>query len=800
MAKLTKFPGCNCDECPLREGGKFVPPMGPVSADLAFVGEAPGIQEARAGRPFTGPSGRLLKIVLDHYSIPEDDVVFSNAVLCRAPDGSAPAKSAMVACRNGVHADLISRGVKKVVALGNTATESLLGRSGVTALRVGPAKRGNYLGDVDIIPTIHPAACLRQGDQFPHMVQDIGKVKNVPSLFIEPTYIVAYDVDHALGYMDQIDERLDSGGCTYNPERILVVDIEVDIEKDTAFDHPNQYGMLCVGIGYDRSKVLVLSEGVMGSQQVRDRLGRLLRKYRIVAQNGKFDLAGLYPVLGGLTLYFDTMLASYCFDERPGIHGLKYMAVEYLGAPKYDDEIKKYVGPGIGYGAIPRDLLYKYNAFDVACTFALYEMWCERFKEPDNSDLRRVHDFLVKASNELMFVELNGITVDREYLKELDVKFRHSLEGMEIELDRIIRGRNYDKRGGINPRSPAQVKQYLADHGIRVDSTNEATLELIKRRPSLPQDEDEVRAFIDKLLEHRAETKLHGTYVKGIDKRLYGGRVFPTFLLHGTTTGRLSCRNPNLQNIPRGSGIRRMFVPSKPDHVFVQSDYSQAELRVLSYLAQDKYFRDIFNDGTIDIFDNLTPRLYPDNPGKELTDKAAWKELRIRVKAYVYGVSYGRTEYGIAREFDIPVSEAKRGMSAFFDVIPEIVEFRERTRQAVTRGEELVTPRGRRRRYALITNDNYDAIMNEALAFLPQSTASDMCLEAFTRVRQETKGFGWVRNLVHDSILIETHEDDAEEVAEILERNMLQAAEDIVGDYVKFAVDVNIGKSWGELL
>lgn len=795
----SKHPGCNCEECPLREVGRYVEPAGPEKASLAFVGEAPNVQEARAGVPFIGPSGKLLRIVMDHHGIPEDDVLFTNAVLCRAPDGSTPPKSAVVCCRPGVHNDLESRGVRTVVALGNTAAESLLGRSGVTKLRVGPAKRGPYLVDVDVIPTLHPAACLRQADQFPNMVQDIGKVKNVAPVFIEPTYIVAEDVHRAIDLLDAIDERLESGQCVHNPEKVLVIDIEVDIEKDTAFDHPNQYGMLCVGIGYDRSKVLVLAEGVMGSQQVRDRLGSLLRKYRIVAQNGKFDLAGLYPVLGPLTLWFDTMLASYTFDERPGIHGLKYMAVEYLGAPQYDQEIKKYVGPKTGYGAIPRHLLYKYNATDVACTYSLYEMWSERFADLEGQRLREVHDFLVAASNELMFVELNGIAVDRTYLRELDIKYKESLANMEVELDRIVRGRNYDKRGGINPRSPMQVKAYLKDKGINVDSTNEATLELIKRRSSLPQDEEEVRAFIDKLLEHRAETKLHGTYVKGIDKRLYGGRVFPTFLLHGTTTGRLSCRNPNMQNIPRGSGIRKMFVPAKEGRVFVQTDYSQAELRVLSFLARDKYFRDIFNDGTIDLFDDLTPRLYPDNPGKELTSKEAWKELRIRVKAYVYGVSYGREEFSIATEYDIPVAEAKRGMKAFFDVIPEIVEFREQTRQAVTRGEELVTPRGRHRRYELITKENYNSIMNEALAFLPQSTASDMCLDAFVHIRQETKGFAWVRNLIHDAVLTECAEEDAEEVKAIQEKHMLAAAERIVGDYVKFAVETTIGKSWGEL-
>jgi DNA polymerase-1 len=609
-------------------------------------------------------------------------------------------------------------------------------------------------------------------------------------------------VDEARAFIREIWRRLETGdGLVANSDKVLVVDIEVDIEKDTAFDHPNQYGMLCVGIGYDKSKVVVFSESVMGSQQIRDELGDLLRGFRIVAQNGKFDLAGLYPLVGSLDLYFDTMLASYVFDERPGIHGLKYMAVEYLGTPQYDEEIKKYVGPKDGYGAIPRDLLYKYNAYDVACTYDMYLLWNQRFSSADNgAQLRQVHDFLVAASNQLMYVELNGITVDREYLKKLDAEYLERLHAIEDELDIIVQ-KDYDKRGGINPRSPMQVKAYLSDMGIKVDTTAADTLELIQEKTSKPdasEEYQEVNRFVSTMLKHRREAKLHGTYVKGIAKRMYRGRVYPTFLLHGTTTGRLACRNPNMQNIPRESSIRKLFVPSKHDHVFVQTDYSQAELRVLSYLAKDTYFRDIFNDGTIDVFDDLTPILYPHADRSQMT-KEEWKELRIRVKAYVYGVSYGRSEFSIASEFDISVREARAGMERFFSVIPEIVDFRNNTRQRVLEGGDLVTPWGRRRRYALITDENKDAIMNEALAFMPQSTASDMCVQALTWTRPQLKGLGWIRNIVHDSLLVECHEEDAEEVTAIIEKNMIDSAKTIVGDYVKFAVESTVGKSWGDV-
>lgn len=800
-----KHPNAKCEECPLREVGKFVPSILPDRAELAFVGEAPGFQETVYKEPFVGPSGKLLDIVLAHHGIDREGVVLTNACLCRPPGNDTPPKSAINACRPRLLLELERAGVGTAVALGNSAAEALTGQSGVTKLRVGPGQRSPYNSDIRVLSTFHPAACLRQGDFFPYLVTDIGKVNYDPPVWIEPTILIADTVDLALTLMDEVDRRLTEGLVVENPERVLVVDIEVDIEKDTGFGHPNQYGMLCVGIGFDRHSVLVLSEGVMGEEAVLVRLGQLLRRWKLVAQNGKFDLSGLYPHLGGLELYFDTMLASYVFDERPGIHGLKFQAVELLGAPQYDNEVKKYVGPSDGYGVIPRDILYRYNAYDVACTYSLYLMRLALFND-GNQELRRVHDFLVAASNELMYIELNGIQVDKEYLKELDAEYRKSLHEIEDKIDNVIEPFRivYDKKfGGINPRSPMQVKKFLADHHVNVDSTNEETMIFLLDRLERFDDDDPeikgVKEFVQLLLAHRKEAKLHGTYVKGISKRLYRGRVYSSYLLHGTTTGRLASRNPNMQNIPRGPKIRNLFVTAKPENVFLHTDYAQAELRVLCFLSRDAYLRTVFNDPTRDLFDELTPVLYPELPPKELVPKEEWKEIRIRVKAYVYGLGYGREAFSIAKEFGITTSEAEDGMRRFFEVIPDVVRFREEVKEKVLDGQDLVTPWGRHRRYSLITKENKSSTLKEALAFLPQSTASDMCLQALIWTRQETKGFAWIRNTMHDALLIETHPDDVEEVKEITERNMLKAAQSIVGDYVRFGTDTTIGKRWGEV-
>jgi uracil-DNA glycosylase family 4 len=798
--------GADCDNCPLRNVGQFVPSSGSPSSAIAFVGEAPGAGEARTGEPFTGPSGRLLDIVTDQYGIKREEVFLTNATLCRAPDGQTPAASAIRACKPRLHTEL--EGITEtVVALGNTAAESTLGVGGVTKLRVGPGRTSPYdkLGHLRIIPTVHPAACLRQSDMFPSLVADIGKVVTEHVPWSEPEYTVLDDADEAIAFLRQLEER---GGDCY-------IDIEVDIEKDTAFDHPDRYDLLCVGLGdYQTERAYVVGYSACHDDRVLDAMADALAACNLDAQNGKFDLAGLFPKVGPLRLAFDTMLANYALDERPGIHGLKYMAVEMLGAPEYDAEIKKYVGPKDGYGAIPRDLLYKYNAYDVVAGMRIKKLQVKRLatKAPEwwgkdqytsryeYKSLRDAHDFMVDyGSNSLMFLELNGIKIDREYNRELHVLFADRLAPIEERIDQVLLRSGYRR---INPRSPKQVKEALAALHVRVDTTNEDTLHTIIDKCNASDDPrwEPVVEFSETLLEHRRQQKLFSTYVKGPAKRLYKGRVYSTYMLHGTTSGRLASRNPNLQNIVRDKMIKKQYVPGKPENLFVQADYGQAELRTLTWLTGCEFFRDLLNDDERDFFDELTPMLYPELPSKLKTPAELWTETRIRVKAFVYGLGYGRTEFSIAHEYKMPLEEAKRVKKNFFNVIPEVVEWQEWVQEQVRAGRDLITPFGRHRRYHLITEENWNDIKKESLAFLPQSTSSDICVRAMARVRDDLRGTGcFIRNIVHDSILVDCPPDMVDFVAELLNRRMVESAYELVGDYVKFKTDVEVGRSWGEL-
>lgn len=789
--------GADCSHCTLRDA-PMVPTLWPSSPPpegrrLVVVGEAPGFVEATYGKPFTGPSGKLINQVLAHHGIKRSEVAFTNACLCRPQDNATPDRTAVAACRGRLANELVRFGATDVLALGATAGTLLVDDPGtITTLRVGAAKKparfltnAGVSSDLRVVPTWHPAYCLRNADAFPALVNDVGKLYSTKyRTWTEPDFIIADDEESALYYID----RLMTGEGLGVVDK-LVVDIEVGIDKDTDFDHPNNFDLLCIGVAYAYNQAIVFGEKALGFQTVLDALRKLFKSKKLIGHNGKFDLAGLFPKFGVLELWFDTMLASYTLDERPGNHGLKVLAVEKLGAPKYDDEIKKYVPRRGNYADIPRPILYRYNAFDVACTWALFEIFVEQMDKLGN---RHVHDFMVEAANQLMFLELNGIAIDKEYSNQLGNEYLERLEELEAKMDEIVKkstGHLDTPITSINPRSPKQIMVYLESQGVRVASTNADTLETLLER--MPKGTAR-HAFVAVLLRYRYEHKRYSTYIVGIRKRMYRGRVYTTYLLHGTTSGRLASRNPNLQNIVRDSAIRRQFAVSHPDNVLIQCDYANAEARVMATLAQDEYLREILSNQTpgYKFFNELSDQLY---------GEGQWgKEEYIRTKAYFYGIAYGREAYSIAMEYGLSPSEAQSRYDAFTGLFPGVMKWQEDVWKRVRQGQPLVSPFGRQRHFFLITEQNKKDTRNEALSYLPQSTASDICLRALVRVRPMLRGLGFLRLTIHDALVAECHEEKSAEVAELLSSIMADEGRRFT-DYVPFPVDTSVGKSWGDL-
>jgi uracil-DNA glycosylase family 4 len=838
-AVTRRHPLANCQQCPFNTPDfAYVPSYGPEKADIAFVGQNPGSNEIRIGKPFVGASGRLLDQVLKYYKIDRSESLITNAVGCTHKQDNTikPPPAAVTACRPRLLGELKERGVKWLVSLGNVPSQSLLQtRMAISSLRVGPYRENDReLPGVKIIPTFHPAACLRSSSSFPSMANDIGKLVTQPPIWKAPYYTVWDTEKGALAAVAHLKKK----GI-----RRLTVDIETDLDKEKTFDHPNKYKILCIGMAWSRSHAIVFGRRACRSAAVRLALADYLGQEdaELIFQNGKFDTAGLYAKgVRGLRIWHDTMYQSYVMDERPGVHGLKYQGVEKLGCPRWDEEIEQYLGRGKQrrYGTIPKPILYKYNAWDVAATFGLDELNMDLLRRDDWAEpicpradgerwgLVRLHEFICLAAEGFMYTEYNGFAVDLQYNRELQKEYRTELDRLETIMTRIV--------GPINPRSPMQVKDALHELGVMIpkkrnvkgemaETTDAEALQIMlereRKRPSNPKQlrafvqdkkgknilgpevavvvQDPAVKFLESMLAHRKVAKLDGTYVSGLRKYIDNGRVYTTIQLHSTTTGRLSQKKPSLQVIPRGDRLRRQYRVSNPEHLLGEFDYGQIELRVLTWLAQEEYFRQIFSDPTRDLFDELEPVIQPDRSNRGIMSK---KDRRNIVKCYVYGLAYGREAQSIADEFGLPLSEAQRGLQAFFKVIPNIVRFREEAKLQALSGKDLITPFGRRRRFMLITNENRKDIQNEACAFYPQSIASDICVQGFTWLRPKLKGIAWCRNTVHDALYYEFHRDNLDFVVKTVVETMQASAYSVMGDYVPIKVGADIGLNWGDLI
>jgi DNA polymerase I-like protein with 3'-5' exonuclease and polymerase domains len=152
----------------------------------------------------------------------------------------------------------------------------------------------------------------------------------------------------------------------------------------------------------------------------------------------------------------------------------------------------------------------------------------------------------------------------------------------------------------------------------------------------------------------------------------------------------------------------------------------------------------------------------------------------------------------IAFEYDIPIREAKRLMSDFTDLIPQTMRWQERIKKKVMSGDDLVTPFGRRRRFHLITDQNKQSVFNEALSFMPQSTASDICLSALTDLRPMLRGHGFIRLTIHDALVAECAEDKKDFVGKMM-MDVMEEKGKLYTEYVPFVTDMTWGHHWGEL-
>ncbi len=487
----------------------------------------------------------------------------------------------------------------------------------------------------------------------------------------------------------------------------------------------------------------------------------------------------------------DTMIASYLLDATRSGHPIEEAALEHLSYKALSQE--DVCGRGarsVQLAELPPDALLDYAGERADLPLQLADRLCPMLAAEDLEPLyREVEMPLVPV---LAQIERAGVRLDERVMAELSARIERDLAA---RTDRI-----YEAAGEhFNINSPKQLAEVLFE---------KLKLQPLKRRAKVSTAADvlEELALVHELprqiLEWRALQKLKGTYVDALPQLVNRetGRVHTCFNQAVAATGRLSSSDPNLQNIPirteLGREIRAAFIAGE-GNVLISADYSQIELRVLAHLSGDEALAEAFRQG-IDIHDRTALKVFGPNSG---IDKY---ELRRRAKIVNYALLYGKTAFTLARDIGVSQQEAQRFIDAYFAGFPGVRVFIERILEEARQSGFVKTMFGRRRAVPDLTSRDQQvrqAAERVAVNMPIQGTAADILKKAMIDVQEaldarNARAARPARMIltVHDELLFEAPESDAQEIADTVRDRMEHA----VALRVPVTVDVGIGKNWKE--
>ncbi|MBN2657653.1 MAG: DNA polymerase I [Spirochaetales bacterium] len=521
---------------------------------------------------------------------------------------------------------------------------------------------------------------------------------------------------------------------------------------------------------------------------IREKLRNILEdeNIKIIGQNFKYDMKvlkqwGIHPK----GFYFDTMIAAWMIDSSTPSN-MDYLAEQYLGyqTVHFDDIVEK----GKTFDTVPIQKAAHYAAEDADITFRLYEILSGKLKELGMEKIFSEVD--MPFVDILSDMELAGIHIDDGELAEYSVELEEKLEALEKEIY-FLCGREF------NIKSTKQLQEVLFEERKLTPtkktktgySTDTAVLQELAKEDPVPE----------KILAHRTLAKLKSTYVDALPRFINEdtGKIHTHFIQTGTETGRISSKDPNLQNIPvrdeNGRRIRAAFKAS-PGHVFVSADYSQIELVVLAHLSGDKALTEAFISGE-DVHSRTAALIFHVDPD------SVTKEQRRIAKVINFGVMYGMSAFRLSNELSIPRGEASSFIKSYFEQYSGIKVFIDKTIEMAEETELAETLFGRIRHIRMINSRNKmekKAAERIAVNSRIQGTAADIVKMGMIRLAGELKERGLKSKIllqVHDECILEVPEAEVE----IIKPLMKEALEGAAALSVPLRVSVESAASWGEI-
>lgn len=740
-----------CTACTLSAGRtNVVLGEGPLDAKIVVVGEAPGAEEDRTGRPFQGTAGQHLDAMLAEAGIARREVYVTNPVKCRpTAEGSRGKKNAkpkiehIRACAPHLTAEFAQLDPHVIVVMGDTALQAVLGEKGVTRLRGEvmtadlPTRTG--VRPVKVLVTFHPASVLYDAGKRAQILSDLHRARteaNTPDHWVlERTgWQTCRSVEQVRWLVDRL---LEQDLVAFDTETAGVVE---GSGIDMRYAEP-----ICISFSYQKGSGWVVPfYGQLPLEKWHRRrtsdswdtpefswddvpflwdpddlpavIAELQRFFSsdvpAVAQNGKFDQHVLAKLgIEVRNFSFDTMLAHHLVDENAA-HGLEHLRATYTDLPRYEDWKDEMPRQSAPYVLAPTDRLWQYAAADTDVTrrsaWALME---EMSRAGD--DLWWVYTHIAHPLSDALFrIERTGMLVDVPEMLRLQEKFTG---WMAAEAEKIAAVAGAD----FNPDSPVQLARLLyADWGLTVGKRTDtgqpstdadALRELIETVPP----DSEAAGFLRAHLRRQKLKKSVQTYLAGEDCRsgLFkhldrDSRIHSTFKIHRAVTGRLSSADPNLQNItkrdpgdiadddvdPADIAIRSIFA-APPGYVLLEADFSQLELRIQAYVTGEQVLLDAFAKGEVDQH-KLTAGLVFGVPFEEVT-----KAQRAVGKTTNFATNYGGGAGAIQRATKLPKEECAEILERLRAGYPATESARRRAGRDLLRFGYVQNVFGRRRRF-----------------------------------------------------------------------------------------------------
>ena len=599
---------------------------------------------------------------------------------------------------------------------------------------------------------------------------------------------------HLITDEDQIDEWVDEAEEAG----------EFAIDTETSSLDPHQADLVGISLSTKIGKACYIpighkSKRCLKKSIVIKKLKPLLedKSVKKIGQNIKFDFIVLYKQGIEINSMEDTMLMSYVLDAGKNRHNMDALSEIHLGHKTIS--FKEIVGTGkkeINFSDVELGKAMEYAAEDADITYRLYKIFNKNLKLEKLTNIYEIFEKpLIKI---LAFMEIEGIKIDNKFLKVLSEKFEKKIRSLKKKIFTI-------SKKEFNIGSPKQLGEIIYNE-LKIAGLKKTRKGSFATSANVLEDlAFKGHEFPKLILDWRQVSKLKNTYSDSLPEHINPNtkRVHTSFLLAATTTSRLASSDPNLQNIPikseDGKDIRKAFVAEK-EFKLISADYNQIEMRILADLADVKELKKAFKNNE-DIHSLTASQVF------NIDIKKVDQNKRRKAKAINFGIIYGISQYGLAKQINVSNNEAEDFLNAYFFKFPEIKNYMESTIKFCRKSGYVNNIFGRRSHFNGINDKNFNVrnFQERAAINAPiQGSASEIMRMAMIRI---SKKFEEIKNLkskillqIHDELIFEVHKEQVNKCSKIIQEEMSSVKDSNLHSFsIPLLVDINVGDNWGDL-